>query len=276
MRFGFVTCVGLGLSCMEEIDAAGGHLDLVVTLRDELAPTKSGRVRVDDFCEAHGAELVKVANINDPEAIDAMRAAGLDWLFIIGWSQIASPAVLEVARKGVLGMHPTLLPVGRGRASIPWAILKGLPQTGITLFKLDQGIDTGPILAAETLEIAPDETATTLYERVSEGHRRLIRRAWPDLEEDIPAFEPQDERLATTWPGRSPEDGRISADMSLAEVERLVRAVTHPYPGAFWPSTSGRRLRVWAGSLTRGSGPEIRLRGGSYFATDYEWETNGV
>src|SRR6266496_1733341 len=145
MRFGFVTCVQLGLACMEEIYAAGGCLDLAITLRDELAQTKSGRIYLDKFCEERRIDLVKIKHVNDSQSIGAIKEKGLDWLFIIGWSQIAGPLVLDAPKRGVLGIHPTLLPAGRGRAPIPWAILKGLKQTGVTLFKLDAGIDTGPI-----------------------------------------------------------------------------------------------------------------------------------
>ncbi len=268
-----MTCVQLGLACMEEIEAAGGRLDVVFTLRDDIARDKSGRVHVDGFCERHGADLVKVRNINDEDAVEALREAALDRLFIIGWSQIAGRPVLEAPSKGVLGMHPTLLPEGRGRAAIPWTIIKGLPETGVTLFKLDDGVDTGPILAQEKLAVAPDETAGTLYERVVEAHRRLIRRVWAGLLADSIRPEPQDETRATEWPARSPEDGRITSAMTVAEADRLVRAVTHPYPGAFWDGSDGRRLLVWAGSREGADGVGIPLVDGTYRATEYEWRS---
>lgn len=273
MRFGFVTCVSLGLACMEQIARMGGHLDLVITLRDDLATAKSGRVWLDDFCERHGNPLVKVGSVNDPESVEAIKAHSVDWLFIIGWSQIARPPVLEAPRKGVLGMHPTLLPVGRGRAPIPWAILKGLDETGVTLFQLDEGVDTGPIVAQERLPIRPDETATTLYERVQQAHQSLLAKVWDDLVNDGIELTTQDESRATVWPGRTPADGEISADMALEEVDRLVRATTRPYPGAFFDHPAGFRLHIWAGrpwpSDGSGSGPVIKLSDGTYEAVDY-------
>ena len=133
MRFGFVTCVELGLSCMQAIYDAGGHLDLAITLPDDRAVSKSGRVYLDTFCNAHAIPLIKSPNINDETVISAVREHEIDWLFIIGWSQIAHAEILAAPTRGALGMHPTLLPEGRGRAAIPWAILKGLHQTGQTL-----------------------------------------------------------------------------------------------------------------------------------------------
>jgi methionyl-tRNA formyltransferase len=277
MRCGFVTCVQLGLSCMEEIYRAGGRLELAVTLADERARDKSGRVLLDDFCGGRGVPLLKVRHVDDAEVAEAVRRLDLDWLFIVGWSQIAGPEVLAAPRRGVLGMHPTLLPEGRGRAAIPWAILKGLRETGVTLFQLDAGVDTGPVVAQEVLPLAPDETATSLYGRMTAAHRRLIARIWPDLLADRLVARPQDESRATHWPGRRPADGEILPEMTVDEADRLVRATTHPYPGAFWVEAD-RTVRVWAGApLAEGAGtlpgaPVARLRDGRYQALDFTLE----
>ncbi|EFV93527.1 methionyl-tRNA formyltransferase [Dietzia cinnamea P4] len=273
MRFGFVTCVELGLSCIEEIFSIGGHLDLLVTLHDHQAVNKSGRIYLDHVAREYGVPLLKIGHINDADAVAAIRGAELDWLFIIGWSQIASQDVLESTTNGVLGMHPTLLPTGRGRAAVPWAIIKRLPKTGVTLFALDQGVDTGPIVDQVEIALDSDETATTLYAKVNEAHRTLMRKAWPSLSSGTCELQAQDEAQATIWPGRRPEDGQIKPSMTVAEVDALVRGVTRPYPGAFWDH-DGRRARVWAGTAATDFVPGLRIQlaDGSYIATDYEWE----
>lgn len=275
MRFGFVTCVELGLGCMRQIEEAGGHLDLIVTLPDDKETTKSGRVWVEEFARAHGSNLVKARNVNDDVVTRAVLEHQIDWLFVIGWSQIVKKNLLSTPFRGVLGMHPTLLPKGRGRASIPWAILKCLPETGVTLFQLDEGVDTGPIVAQERLPLRPDETATSLYRRVARAHRTLIARHWEDLHDDRLRPVPQDEGEATEWPGRTPEDGRITPNMTVEEADRLVRATTRPYPGAFWDEDSSR-LRIWAGQPASqpidGEGMRIPLADGLFQATEFEWE----
>ena len=111
MKIGFVTCVRLGQACIEAIYDQGAALKLAVTLKDHKARKKSGRIYLDEFCNQHEVPLLKVDHVNDPEAVAAFK--DLDWLFIIGWSQIAGPAVLNAPRNGVIGMHPSLLPVGR-------------------------------------------------------------------------------------------------------------------------------------------------------------------
>ncbi len=276
MRIGFVTCVALGRACIERIYEVGGHLDALFTLQDGIAVHKAGRVFLDDIARDSKAPLTKFRHINDEDALDAMRRAQLDWLLVIGWSQIANHQVLSIPRNGVLGMHPTLLPEGRGRASIPWAILKGLPQTGVTLFQLDEGVDTGPIAAQEVLPIAPDETATTLYSRVQAAHVALIARAWPDITSGGLTLTPQGAG-ATEWPARSPGDGQLRNDMTIAQMDRLVRAVTHPYPGAFVDRRDGSRLRVWGGRTEPGENRSesfpIEAKDGVFWAVDFEIES---
>lgn len=251
MRFGFVTCVQLGLSCMEKIYEVGGKLDLVVTLPDDRAPNKSGRIYLDSFCAARSIPLLKANNVNDDIVVEAIERAGLDWLFIIGWSQIARDAVLHAPRRGVLGMHPSLLPEGRGRAAIPWAILKRLERTGVTLFKLDGGVDTGPILDQIEITLGPGTDAGTLYRDVDAAHTALIKSAYPRLEADKLALRDQDESRATIWPARRPKDGRLDLGGSVADAECLVRAVTRPYPGAFYVK-DGRRIIVWKARILDG------------------------
>ena len=131
---------------MEAIYEIGGELDLVITLEDSQAADKSGRVYLDKFCKTKNIHLFKSSHINNEVCEKIIKEYKIDWLFIIGWSQIAKPHILNAPVNGTLGIHPTLLPQGRGRAPIPWAIIKGLRETGVTLFKLDEGVDTGDIV----------------------------------------------------------------------------------------------------------------------------------
>ena len=257
MKLGFVTCVQLGLTCMEAIETAGFKLDKVFTLKDDMAAKKSGRVYLDQFAASHGAELYKIKHVNDEEAIEQFRQ--LDWLFIIGWSQIAGPEVIRAPKKGVLGIHPTLLPEGRGRAAIPWAIIKGLAKTGVTLFRLDEGVDTGPIAAQLEIPLQSGTTAADLYARVNDAHAELIKSVLPSMASGEVEFEEQDESKASNWPGRKPEDGQIDIDGSVFDAERLIRAVTHPYPGAFVFDDNGRKRIIWAAKITDGMASETSL-----------------
>ena len=99
-----------------------------------------------------------------------------------GWSQLVRDPFIALAREGVFGMHPTLLPRHRGRAPIPWTILTGLARTGVTLFEIvDATADSGSIVGQVTLDVARDETATTLFARIAQAHVELTRELVPQL-----------------------------------------------------------------------------------------------
>ena len=244
MKLGFITCVQLGLSCMEAIYRVGAELSLVMTLPDDHARSKSGRVYLDDFCSQHAIPLIKSSHVNNPDVVEAIRSANLDWVFIIGWSQIASTEILLAPKHGVLGIHPTLLPEGRGRAAVPWAILKSLDRTGVTLFKMDEGVDTGPIATQIEIQLSSNTTASELYDQVEAAHIELIEQVIPLILQDHLILSEQNHDRATIWPGRKPEDGKINLLGSVFEAERLVRAVTHPYPGAYYDHGNTRNI-IW-------------------------------
>lgn len=270
MKMAFATCVQLGLSCIEETYRIGGNLDLLITLKDEKAKSKSGRVYLDEFSREHNIPLLKINNINNSEVIERLRQQNIDWLFIIGWSQIAKLELLNTPNLGCIGIHPTLLPVGRGRAAVPWAILKGLGETGVTMFKLDEGVDTGPIIGQVKISLSKDETATTLYSRVNQAHVTLISKYWNLIIKNKAEMIIQNEVDATEWPGRKPEDGEIFNSMTMDEADKFVRAVTHPYPGAFYKD-GDRTIRIWSAKTDQNQG-EIKLNDGYLTPIDYEIE----
>ena len=272
MRIAFTTCVQLGKSCIEKIYSIGGELDLLISLRDEKGKDKSGRIYLDDIAKEHDVPLLKINNINDPEVVECLKEKEIDWLFIIGWSQIAKDGVLNAPKKGCIGMHPTLLPIGRGRAAIPWAILKGLDKTGVSMFRLDEGVDTGDILGQVEIPMEDGITATELYEKVNNAHMELIEKYWNDIIEDSLTVTKQDECVATEWPGRKPEDGKLSHDMTMEEADRLVRAVTHPYPGAFFEEDE-KKIIVWSATVSRNPlGRAYELKDGYLNLVDFSEE----
>ena len=248
MKFGFVTCVKLGLSCIEELYKSGFSLDIVITLNDNKAINKSGRVFLDKICSKHNIKLLKIDNINDQIAVDFIKNNSIDWLFIIGWSQIAKNNILNSSKFGVIGAHPTLLPVGRGRAAIPWTILKGINKTGVSFFKLDEGVDTGDIIHQEIISVDKNEDAKTLYEKVNLSHIKGISKVIEILKYKKINLIKQDNSLSTYWPRRESKDGEINLNKSISIAEKLIRATTKPYPGAF-VKRKNKKIIIWKAKL---------------------------
>lgn len=248
----------------------GGHLDLAITLNNNQAVNKSGRIYLDSFCEKHDIPLVKSRHINDQAIADAIREHEIDWLFVIGWSQIAGADLLATPAKGVLGMHPTLLPEGRGRAAIPWAILKELNKTGVTMFKLDTGVDTGHIVDQIEIPLSKADDAGTLYKQVNKAHVELMKKAFPLLQADALTLREQDESLASEWSGRTPSDGKIDLAGSMHDAEKLIRATTRPYPGAYLESSDSKRIIWKASTEITGSNPVIEFSDGKLELIEYQ------
>ena len=234
MRTVWVSFDTMGRDCLEAAAAAGAEVAGVITLPGPVDPNRSGQCAFDEIASRLGAELVETMDVNSEETVAAVRALDPELVFVVGWSQLVRGPFIELAREGVFGMHPTLLPRHRGRAPIPWAILSGLARTGVTLFEIvDSTADSGAIVGQTVVEIAPDETATTLFERLAEAHVELVRAVVPLLLSRRAPRVAQDPRRASAWPKRTPADGIIDWETRAPYLHDWVRAQTRPYPGAF-------------------------------------------
>ena len=234
MRTVWVSFDTIGRDCLEAAADAGAEIVGVVTLPGPVAASRSGQCAFDDVAGRLGARLVETSDINASETLEQIRRVDPELIFVVGWSEIVRVPFLELAREGVFGMHPTLLPRHRGRAAIPWAILSGLARTGVTLFEIvDATADSGAIVGQAVVEIVADDTAETLFERISDAHVELIREYVPQLLSRSAPRLPQDPSRASSWPKRTPADGIIDWETRAPYLYDWVRAQTRPYPGAF-------------------------------------------
>ncbi|HEX4745378.1 MAG TPA: methionyl-tRNA formyltransferase, partial [Gaiellaceae bacterium] len=234
MRTVWVSFDTIGRDCLEAAAESGAEIVGVVTLPGPIDPNRSGQCSFDDVAARHDAALIETRDVNAPETLNALRKLEPELVFVVGWSQLVHEPFIATAREGVFGMHPSLLPRHRGRAPIPWAILSGLARTGVTLFEIVDGTaDSGSIVGQVVVDIAPDETATTLFARIAEAHVELVREFVPQLAARTAPRIPQDPTRASTWHRRTPSDGIIDWETRAPYVYDWVRAQTRPYPGAF-------------------------------------------
>jgi len=213
MRTVWVSFDTMGRDCLEAAASAGAEVVGVVTLPGPIDPARSGQCSFDEVAAGLGAELHQTRDINADQPLDAVGALDPELIFVVGWSQLVRDPFIALAREGVFGMHPTLLPRHRGRAPIPWAFLSGLARTGVTLFEIvDATPDSGAIIGQAVVDIARDETATTLFERVAEVHVELLRKYVPQLIARTAPRIQQDPARASAWPKRAPADGILDWD----------------------------------------------------------------
>lgn len=244
MRSVLVGAVESSYFALQAMTGAGYPPTALVTLPPSLAARHSDWVDLSPAASLWSIPVLESTNINAPDVLARLRELEPDYIFVIGWSQICGPEFLSVPTVGTIGSHPSRLPLNRGRAVIPWTILQGCSETAMTLFWLDDGLDTGDILAQQVFPIAPDESARSLYNKHLSALGEMLHSALPLLERGHASRRPQDHEAATYCAKRTPEDGRIDWRASAWDVTALIRASTDPYPGAFSFMRKGR-LTIW-------------------------------
>lgn len=183
---------------------------------------------------------LKVVETEKP-AQELLASFTPDVCVVIAFGKIIPAALLEMPKFGFLNIHPSLLPRWRGPSPLQAAILAGNAATGVTLMKLDKGIDTGPIIEQEEVAIRPDETAETLHDRCAKVGADLLVRSLPQYLSGTLVPEPQSGE-ATISKMLTREDGRIDWSKTAPEIERRVRALT-PWPGA-WAMLGDERVKI--------------------------------
>ncbi|NIT59122.1 MAG: hypothetical protein GWN00_23735 [Aliifodinibius sp.] len=247
-RIVFIGCVQEGKECLEEILEADGHVVAILTFTDEFAARTSGAVSFEHISQSYNIPLYKVKSTNTPESVALLREIEPDVIFVVGWTRLVSAEVLAIPKYGCIGMHASLLPKYRGRAPVNWALINNEKVTGNTMILLDEGVDTGDILLQRTIPITLSDTCRTLYDKVSVAGRGMIREIIPYLKRGQLPRKPQNDAEASVMPKRSPEDGLIDWNKSALELFNWVRALTHPYPGAF-TYFQGKKLFVWEAQI---------------------------
>lgn len=256
MRIAFLGASQFGMRCLDAAFAAPG-CDVVgvvtaprtfsISYRPE-GVTNVLHADARDRCERRGIPCVEIgaAGMKDEALLATVRGWRPDCFLVAGWYHIVPKAWRALAP--AFGLHASLLPRYRGGAPLVWAILNGETETGITLFRFDDGVDTGAILAQGRTPIAADDTIATVYARIETLGEALLRDTLPRLADGSAAEHPQDLAAGSSFPQRGPEDGRIDWRLPAPRLYDFVRAQTRPYPGAFFVH-QGARVVVWSAAV---------------------------
>ena len=189
-----------------------------------------------------------------------------DLLVVSGWYHMVPKGVRDIAP--AIALHASLLPDYSGGAPLVWAMINGESKTGITLFQMDDGVDSGPIIGQAEEHILVSDTIGSLYARIEERGLELLERHLPHLVAGTAELRAQDESARRLFPQRSPTDGWIDWNQDAMVIDRFIRAQTSPYPGAFTSLSDGRRLIIWAAlplSDSNGGTPSTLIKVGKSF-----------
>jgi methionyl-tRNA formyltransferase len=272
LRVVFAGTPAFAARALEAIAGAGFEIPLVLTQPDR--PAGRGLAlaasAVAQVAAAHSLAIEKPATLKAPESHEALRSARPDVMVVAAYGLILPRAVLEIPARGCLNIHASLLPRWRGAAPIQRAILAGDETTGVSIMRMDEGLDTGPVLLERAIPIAARETTGSLTEKLARLGAQAILEALSGI--DSLAAAAQDANRATYAAKIAKSEARIDWSRSASELERVVRAF-NPAPGA-QAQLGGEQVKIHEaepllelqgppGAVLRASGDELVVACGS-------------
>ncbi|MFQ5902210.1 MAG: formyltransferase [Candidatus Binatia bacterium] len=233
----------IGYECLKVLIEGNEEIVAVVTHQDD--PGEEIWFRsVAELARIHHLPVYTPSSPNTPAFIDLMRRLAPDLIVSFYYRRLLSNELLAIPRLGGINLHGSLLPKYRGRCPVNWVLINGETETGVTLHYMIEKADAGDIIAQKPVPIDFEDTALSLFHKLTAAATQLLKGTFPLIKAGTAPRVPQDSRLATTFGGRRPEDGRIMWEWSAPTIHNLIRAVTHPYPGAF-TLHGGRKLYLW-------------------------------
>lgn len=243
MRIVVIGSVSFSARTLSGLLRHGARVAGVLGLAETASANVSDYEALEPIARAAGVPYRDFVKVNAPEIVEQVRAWAPDVLFVVGLSQLVHDEIMRIPRLGAIGFHPTLLPRGRGRAPVAWLTHDG--QDGAaTFFVLENDADAGAIFVQEPFPVAPGDYAGDVIVRVREAIDGALDRWLPRLLSGEWDPVPQHHGDASWWGKRAAEDGHIDWSLPAADIARLVRTASRPYPGAY-TFYRGEKLLVW-------------------------------
>lgn len=263
MRIIFMGTPDFAVPCLESLIDAGHEIAAVFTQPDKPRGRKMVMTppEVKVCALKHGLTVYQPKTLRDGEAMKLIKEIQPDGIVVVAYGKILPKEILAYPRYGCINVHGSLLPKYRGSAPIQWSVINGETETGVTIMQMDEGVDTGDMLYQRTIPVALDDTAESLFEKLSALGAEMIAEALCQLEKGELTARKQDESLASYAPMLDKSIAEIDWHKSALEVHNLVRGLYS------WPiaqtSLHGKRLKIYRTSLGKGSG-----EAGTVIATD--------
>lgn len=218
---------------LETLIENGISIDLVCSLDEAVSKNVSDYYPIHELAEKHNINYVTFRKITEDHVMEQIKEIQPDFLFVIGISQIIPANILSYVRNYAVGFHPTPLPKHRGRAALPWQIILGIQESKVSLFKLDEGMDSGDIINQHPYVIKEHDYAEDVYHSVCTAMKHALQESLESIYNENVAFIKQKDEDATYLLIRRPEDGKIDWSSSSKEIYAIIRGTSKPYPGAF-------------------------------------------
>lgn len=246
MRVIFMGTPDFSVGTLEKLAQAGHEIVGVVSQPDK--PKGRGKALqptpVKEAALKLGLTVYQPKRVRDPEFIQCMRELKPEVIVVVAFGQIIPQEILEMATYGCINVHASLLPKYRGAAPIQWAVIDGEKESGVTIMRMDAGLDTGDMITKVVVPIAPEETGGSLFEKLSQAGAQLLVDTLPSLADGTAVFEKQPEESTTAYAAMIQKSmGNLDWERKAEELERLIRGL-NPWPSAY-TKLNGKTLKIW-------------------------------
>lgn len=264
MKIVFMGTPDFAVEALEALLSAGHAVSAVVTQPDR----QKGRDRkvqfspVKECALAHGLPVFQPEKIRVPEAVEKLREYEADIFVVAAFGQILSKEILEMPKYGCINIHASLLPRYRGASPIQYAILNGDDMTGVTIQQMDEGVDTGDILAMKAIPVEKEDTGGSLFEKLSRLGAELLIKTLPRIEagDIIPVKQQEGDAVHVRMLNKNM--GKIDWEKDAVALERMVRGM-NPWPSAYC-IFKGKILKIWRSEVAEGERKEEGSIGGLF------------
>ena len=250
MRVVFMGTPNFAVGTLEALLEAGHEVAAVVTQPDK--PRGRGKTLmptpVKEAALARMIPVLQPKKVREPEFVETLRKIGPDVIVVAAFGQIISKEILEMPRYGCINVHASLLPAYRGAAPIQWAVINGDKESGVTIMRMNEGLDTGDMIDKVVVPLDENETGGSLFDKLSAAGAKLCAEVLEKLENGTAVFEKQPELSTTDYAAMIDKKmGKINWERPAKEIEQLIRGL-NPWPSAY-TFMKGKSLKLWTASV---------------------------
>lgn len=252
VRYAFLGCTNYSKDLLEYLISLDKVPEIILTIPEYFNISYSeNKVQNRNFgdlyqlAQKHGIPCLEVDSVDGKRLKDyknILENKKVDLLLALGWYYMVPPEIRAVAKYGCWAIHASLLPKYAGGAPLNWAMINGENETGVTLFRMDEGIDDGDIISQISFSIESTETIKDVYRKATDHSKQILKDVLADL--DNVEFTPQDKSKIQVYPQRTSADGEIDLSLPAVDLLNFIRAQSSPYPGAFIKTKDGKKLII--------------------------------